>query len=93
MQVSISKYGAGTSNYKFTATDISGKTATATGQFVVYDKGVKQPTISENTNTGKTVTIKNNESNGTIYYSVNGSSNSSSRKSSVTLNLTKEGTL
>ena len=91
--INFSKYGAGTSNYKFTATDISGKTATATGQFVVYDKGVKQPTISEkNTNTGKTVTIKNNESNGTIYYSVNGSSNSSSTKSSVTLNLTKEGT-
>lgn len=71
----ISKFESGTYNYKFTATDISGKSATKTGKIVIYDD-VSVPTLTETpTSNGKDIAIKTKYSDATIYYSKNGGKN------------------
>ncbi len=91
--LNFSNFKAGANSYTFTATDISGKSTSVSGQVVIYDKGVKEPSITvKNTDTGKSVTIKNNESSGKIYYSQNGGSKKNSSNQSVTIKLSGAGT-
>ena len=91
--INFAKLSSGTYNYKFTATDISGKAVTATGKFLVYDKDVKKPTIDvKNTNEGKIVTIKHNVTDGILHYSVNGKSASNTSNKNVPITINKAGT-
>ena len=91
--INFAKLSSGTYNYKFTATDISGKAVTATGKFLVYDKDVKKPTIDvKNTNEGKIVTIKHNVTDGILHYSVNGKSASNTSNKNVPITISKAGT-